>query len=277
MSLISYRYADNVYHLLDPNPHPLATRILLLWFAPLSLLLCGTAPAKIAAAFLMIASYLVFYLSELRSAVLIPVALCILAVMLGRLRLRYMMALFISLFIVIVYFLYHLPELKMGKTYEPTYYRAENYPFSLHIALKHPFFGIGIRAPREEFFNDYDIKYPYVARDTFLESVSRIRSSENIFLTIMAEVGFPFLILYNFSLAILLRGLVQRIAPCSQSCVLPPFALLLPLSAALIHCLVFDALLHPQVCWFFHILLGLIPLGDRVERIESGKKFNGFP
>jgi hypothetical protein len=41
------------------------------------------------------------------------------------------------------------------------------------------------------------------------------------------------------------------------------FALLLPILASLMYFQLFDALLFPQICWFFHIVLGLIPTGSR--------------
>jgi hypothetical protein len=42
--------------------------------------------------------------------------------------------------------------------------------------------------------------------------------------------------------------------------VVPPLALMLPLVTALLSFFVYDILLHPQVCWFFSVLLGLIPM-----------------
>ena len=267
-SLTSYLQVGNVYSFLDPNPHPLATKILLLWFAPLTLLVTGSRSAKALAVFLIVASYLVFYLSSLRSAVLIPFALCIVAFLFQRFSLRYLLSIIGVLLVVIIYFFGHLPDWKLGKEYEPAYYRVENYPFSWHIATKHPFLGIGLRAPREEFLKDYETKYPYVSKEQFLGSVQTIRSSENIFLTFMVEVGFPFILFYGVSLFVLLRQLLHRIGPVEHTDALPPIALLLPLTAALLHCLVFDALLHPQVSWFFHILLGLIPTGREEE--EAG-------
>ncbi|MHC1745037.1 MAG: O-antigen ligase family protein [Syntrophobacteraceae bacterium] len=320
LSLISYHHAGNVYHFLDPNPHPLATKVLLLWFAPLTLLFGGSRLTKAAAALLILVSYLVFYLSALRSAVLIPLALCMVVVLFRRSAIKYILSVAVVLLIVIIYFFHHLPEYKIGKEYEPAYYRVENYPFSWHIATKYPFLGIGLRAPRDELFKDYEIKYPHVTREKFLDSVTTIRSSENIFLTFMAEVGLPFLLLYLVAIFIVLRRLLRRIdlsettgalnavdlrtkcykfppsggikggvtvcpftentppAPLKGGSVwlestaltgaLPSVALFLPLTAALLHCLVFDALLHPQVNWFFHILLGLIPSGSDVE--EAG-------
>ena len=40
---------------------------------------------------------------------------------------------------------------------------------------------------------------------------------------------------------------------------LHPLVLLFPLTVALVHFQLFDGLLFPQNCWFFHLLLGLIP------------------
>jgi hypothetical protein len=253
----------DINQFMDANPHTLVAKILLLWFAPLSLLLGRSYPAKIAAVLLLTLSYWVFYLSGLRSAVLIPLILGIMAVLFGVLRLKYLVIILIPLLVIIGYFFHHLPQVKIGKEFEPAYYRVENYPFSWHIALKHPFLGIGLWAPRDEFLKDYEIKYPYATREDFIHSLKRVRTSENIFLTFMAELGFPFLILYLGSLAVLFTRLVKRVARPSPACFLPPLALLLPLCAALLHFQVLDGLMHPQISWFFHILLGLIPPGDR--------------
>jgi hypothetical protein len=42
---------------------------------------------------------------------------------------------------------------------------------------------------------------------------------------------------------------------------LHPLMLLFPLTMALVHFQFYDGLLFPQSCWFFHLLLGLIPPG----------------
>ena len=44
---------------------------------------------------------------------------------------------------------------------------------------------------------------------------------------------------------------------------IPHLALILPLTAWAVHSMVFDSLLHPQICWFVHILLGLLVNSDR--------------
>jgi hypothetical protein len=249
-----------LHEFLDVNPHPLADRVMLLSFAPLTFILWREKTLMTVSIGLLAVAYGSFYFTSLRSAMLIPVCLGLLAVFLGAVRLRYFVAVLIPLVVVMVFFFHQLPQSKMGPQFEPTYYRAENYPFSWHIATKHPLFGIGLRAPRERFLDDYEIKYPYVTKEKFAASVARVVTSENTFLTFMAELGFPFLLIYCGALVILLARLVRLFKNPEPQAGLPPLALLLPILAGLLHFQVLDGLLHPQISWFFHILLGMIPV-----------------
>lgn len=244
---------------LDSNPHPLANRILLLWFAPLSLLFGGGPVAWAVAGALLGGSYVVFYLSMLRSAMVIPPVLAVAAALFRYLRMRYLVVILVPVAIVGAWFFLHLPHQKMAREHEPTYYRAESYPFSLHVALKNPILGVGLRAPRDEYLEDYRIVYPYVTMERFAGSVRRITTSENVFLTFMTELGIPFVVLYSACIVMLLVRLVRAVRRGSESAVIHPLALFLPILAALIHYQVLDGLFHPQLNWFFHLLLGLIP------------------
>lgn len=248
-----------VHQALDTNPHPLANRILLLWFAPLSLLFGGGLVAWLWTAALLAGSYLVFYLSMLRSAMLIPLVLAAEAAIFRYLRMRYLVVLLVPAVAIIVWFFFHLPYEKMAREHEPTYYRAESYPFSLKVALKNPILGVGLRAPRDEYLEDYRIVYPYVTMEQFAGSVRRVTTSENVFLTFMAELGIPFVTLYSACIVVLLVRLIRAIRRSSGPQVIHPLALLMAISAGLIHYQVLDGLFHPQLNWFFHLLLGLIP------------------
>lgn len=258
LSILGHIVGGDIIYFLDVNKHPVACRILLLWFAPLALILRGGKLNIILGVSLLCLSYVVFLLGNLRSAALIPVALGVIAVISGAVRLRYFTALLIPLTLILGVFFYSLPKEKIGLDYEPAYYRAENYPFSWHIAKKHSILGIGLRAPREDYLEDYEIKYPYATKDKFSESVRYIESSENIFLTFMVDLGFPFLILYIASIVILLFRLIRMVRKPDPRSYLPPLALLLPLTAGLLDFQILDGLLHPQISWFFHILLGMI-------------------
>jgi len=165
---------------------------------------------------------------------------------------------------ILVYSIRHLPVERTGLQYEPAYYRVESIMFSWHVAVKHPFLGIGLLTPREDFLQDYVIKYPYVTREKFRHSLASIKVADNMFLTLMVGVGFPFLLLYSSSLILLLARLRRTIGAHPAVTLIPPLALFLPLAGAFLTFLVYDLLLHPQVCWFFHLLLGLIP-GNREQ------------
>jgi hypothetical protein len=156
-------------------------------------------------------------------------------------------------------FFSHLPIQKLKPHYEPAYYRVENYPFSWRIAVQNPFFGNGLRAPREKYLENYEVLYPYNTKEKFADSTKRIVVSENIFLTFMADLGFPFLIIYVGSVSVLLIRLIRSASQPGQHDFVPALAVLLPLLGAFMHFLVLDGLLHPHVSWFFHILLGMIP------------------
>ena len=50
--------------------------------------------------------------------------------------------------------------------------------------------------------------------------------------------------------------------------VLPPLALLCSLALALVHWQLYDGLLFAQNSWFFHILLGLIPVATTAPVVQ---------
>jgi hypothetical protein len=258
VGLVSYLLSGKITTAMDPKYHSLATKTMLLWFAPLTLL-WGSLSRRILGAVLIGLSYLLFSLTELRSAMLLPLILGLLAVCIGRLRVRYFLLILLASSALLFYFIRHLPYYKMGMEYEPAYYRVENITFSWHIAMKHPVLGIGLLTPREEFLKDYEIKYPYVTREEFSNSLRAIKVADNMLLTFMVGVGLPFVLIYCFSLIKLMQVLVGAIYTQTHPVPIPPLALFLPLVGALLSFFIYDILLHPQVCWFFHLLLGLIP------------------
>lgn len=258
IAVAGYLDAGKIEAFLDANRHPVASRIMLLSFAPLVLILRGGRGRAALGFGLLTFSYLLFYLTNLRSAVLIPIVLGVLATFFGAIRLKHMVAALIPLAVLVGYFWWSLSPNYRGIQYEPVYYRIESYPFSWHVAVKHPWLGNGLRAPREEYLEDYEIKYPYVSREEFAASMREMVTSENIFLSMMAELGLPFVILYTGSLGVLLWRLVGMVRNRDPGIFIPPLAMLLALATGVLHFLVFDGLYHPQISWFFHTLLGLI-------------------
>jgi len=100
--------------------------------------------------------------------------------------------------------------------------------------------------------------YPYVSKDTFKEWVKSLRTSENTPLTFLVDLGFPFVIIYCGALIAIVLRLVRVAFQPRVGSFPHPLALLLPIIAAILHFQVLDGLFHPQIGWFFHILLGMV-------------------
>src|SRR5208282_4503342 len=163
----------------------------------------------------------------------IPLGLCLIISLLKAIRLAYTLLILIAVLLGIAFFHNNIPWYKVKKGNENVYYRLENFPFSWKIAKKHPVIGIGLRSPRVRFLDSYEIKYPYVEKETFSKSVNTIVGSDNMFLTHMFNKVTPIFLFH-------------------------PLALLIPIAATLLHFLMYDGLLFPQISWFFHLLLGII-------------------
>lgn len=256
-------YDGNINDLLrGTGKHPLANRIMLLWFAPLAFIATGTGLQRLLSWGAMALSYGAILLSGLRTTVLMPVVLGVASILLGILPLRWTLAaLVVSVLLAAGFFTMFPEEFKVITTSdrEEVYYRLENYPFSLHIVEKHPLLGVGLRTDRMPFYEDYEVLYPHVSRRQFKESMQAIVTSENSLLTMMTGFGLPFTIIYLAGLlwtyGCLIISMVRL--PSSQSMAL--LSLFLPITAGLTYAQIYDAVMYPQICWLFHLLLGMAP------------------
>jgi hypothetical protein len=140
-----------------------------------------------------------------------------------------------------------------------TYIRVENYFFSLNLAERHPLLGIGLCAPRRPYLEKYDIVYPYVTKERFWNDLAENRTSENQFLTLMSDMGLPFVVLYIIVLVVFAKRLITAARRGTGDSCIPALAILLGFSGELLHFMFYDGLLNPGICWYFHIFLGLVP------------------
>jgi len=106
---------------------------------------------------------------------------------------------------------------------------------------------------------DYQPHYPAITKEEFTRISRNIVSADNQFLTMMVGLGLPFTLTYLAALGMLLARLGGLAANPPAGLFLHPLVLLFPLTMGLVHLQFFDGLLFPQSCWFFHLLLGLIP------------------
>jgi hypothetical protein len=257
-NLLSYMVFAYTKHYTEGWAHPFTNVILLLSFAPLTLLRQKSRPLLAVGIALLGLSYLTLCLSERISVVFIPLGVCLVGALFGALRWKYFLLICLVMAMVVGVFHQKIIWHKLSMAYPA--YRVENFPFSWSIAKKHPWFGIGLRAPREQFIRDYTPTYPAVTKEQFSRTVRDIVSADNQFLTLLVGLGLPFTLTYLAALGILLAKLVRQAFKPPPGLFFHPLVLLFPLTMALVHFQLFDGLLFPQCCWFFHVLLGLIPV-----------------
>jgi len=276
LSFMGYFSSGKITHFFDPNYHSPTDIIFLLSFAPLTLVTERSRPKVILGVVLLGLSYIILCLSGSLSVVLITQGLFLAIALMGRLPVKYILMVLIIMCLVPIgrgkdrpaglYVVQHIMAQKTIKEHVSVYYRIENINLSWRIALEHPLLGIGLRTSRDKFLENYQPRYPYVTKEKFARKVDEVVSSDNMLLTMLAGLGFPFLIIYSASLTLLFWRLSHMVRGPSFMAPFPALAVLLPLAASFLHFQFFDGLLFPQLSWFFHILLGLIPTAGGKER-----------
>lgn len=276
LSLAGYLLGGTIeYYFFDGSNHPLVNLIFLLSFAPLTLLGQKSRPLRLLGVVLLGLGYVVLCLSQRLSVVFIPIGLGLVGMLFGAWRWKHALAALLVVGLVIGLFSHQILWFKLNKQYPS--YRLENISFSWSIIRQHPLLGIGLRTPRERFLQDYQIRYPYDTKEEFVRNVREIVTPDNQILSFLVGLGFPFTIIYCLAVLLLLVRLVGMAFRPPPGHYFPPLVLLVPISLALVHWQVYDGLLFAQNSWFFHILLGLIPMGSAVPAVvETGTNLS-FP
>lgn len=264
LGLWGYYLEGKVDAFLYGNPHPVIGTLFLLAFAPMAMTTMRRPSETVAGLLLLSLTYVTLFAASLQvvtSGVLIPLVLVILIPVVERWGSKRAGALLILVIVITGLSTYFFSHLSPKEFHHPAYqaYRIESYPFSWHIASKHPVWGIGLRTPRDEYVSDYSVSHPQFTKERFENEVRKLVTHENAYLTLMTGLGLPFLCLYAGALLILMARLVRGVFRCRQGPLIEQWTLLVPLVASLLHSLVVDTLLYPQIAWYFHILLGLIP------------------
>jgi hypothetical protein len=249
----------------NTNPHALVNVLMLLSSAPLALL-SSRRPVQVLAGILSLSgALLVLYVAAtatgLKSALFAPATALVILVALGAWRFKTLAPGFVILLLATAMTAHSVVNSPAEKSLADSLsYRVESYPFSLHVANRSPLLGIGLRQSREEFVDGYEIQHPSFTPENFRNLVSELVTSENAFLTFLCGLGYPFTALYISALSVILFRLMRSIHKPPESSGLPPSALFLPITCSLLHSLVVDTLLYPQINWFFHLFLGMVPL-----------------
>lgn len=276
LAVLGMALSGKIHQFVDIHWHPTASRILLLSFAPLALITASPSPGlKMLGIGYLVVGYAILWAAGeyigMESVVMIPAALCLLAACFYRWKRAQLTAVIGVLLVMSFAIGRHVAvhPTHVAKSHISVAYRIENIFFSWHLAKTHPLLGIGLWAPRERYLDDYDIVYPHVTKERFAQWTKKYRTSENTVLTFLGDLGFPFLLIYSLSLVAILSCLIRHALARSTEMYPHPIALLLPLAGLLLHLQVYEGLFQPQVSWFFHVLLGMVPMWEPGPRIES--------
>ncbi len=263
LALLGLYLTGKPHEFIDGHWHPVGSRLLLMSFAPLSLLLGDVRRDRIIGGIILlvdlIAIYIVGRYAMMESLLIIPAILCVVAFFLFKWTrvTRKILAVILLLTLAAAVFFAYLNPKRLNRDHISVSYRIESLFFSIDIASKHPWLGNGLWAPRISSLEGYTLHYPYLSRDQFSKWVIEYRTSENLYLTFLADLGIPFFILYFGSVLYILLNLLRSSRKQTSCCVFHSAAIFLPLIAECLRFLLLDDLFHPQSSWFFHILLGL--------------------
>ncbi len=244
--------------------HLLVDIILLLSFSSLALMISASLLGKIFGVSLLVLSYVALYIcgvTAVDSAVLIPSVILIPGLILTLSRSKSRLAPIIIVLFAVAITAHFLSWESTKKHYSNDYNwgRLEFYTFSAHVAKQSPWFGIGLRTPRTPYVSDYKGWHRSYSEKEFEQFISWAVSSQNIFLTFMVGFGSPFAAIYLFAIVFLMVRLFRATLNPASDGPIPPLALFLPITGAMLHFLVMDILLMPTIAWFFHVLLAMIP------------------
>ena len=275
LALLGLYLTGKPHQFLDFHWHPVGSRLLLMSFAPLSLLFGNVRRDRILGGIILSADLITIYIvgryAFIESILIIPAIVSVIAFFVFKWTgaSRRIMATILALTVVAgVFFAYANPK-NLNRDHISVAYRVESLFFSIDIASKHPWLGNGLWAPRDSLAKDYTLHYPFVSAEQFSEWVRNQRTSEDLYLTFLADLGVPFVILYFGSVMYLLIKLVQMSRRPDSNLGFHPAAILLPLLAECLRFIVVDDLFEPQLSWFFHILLGLVAAGIVMSRNQS--------
>lgn len=274
LSLWGYTVYGRVDYYIFLNSHQVINTSLLLLFGPLTLINRRKFHTMVPGILLTILCVVVLFLAALQtqiSGILAPlgavILLAIFAIFRSKTVAGQFLLLIVAMAIAACFFAYWNKKDTSRIEYET--YRIESYPFSWHVAKKHPLFGVGLRTPRDELLTDYEIKHPALTREQFASELHTLVTPENAFLALLTGLGIPFFALYCCALALLLIWLVRTLyRPPPTPGTLSSWVLLVPLAGSLLHSLTTDTLMLPQIVWYFHLLLGLIAKPEPVEARE---------
>ena len=257
IEIINYLFTNNDLIILN-HAIPLGTLVILLSLGPLSMLVSAQKRLKILSMFLVIMGLILIYLTNKRGTFLAIAGMALAWIYYRYIRksiyvIILLIASIISLFIGWQYY----KSLDKNIPYHNSIlHRLELYPFALHVYLKHPFFGTGLRAySHESYLNDYQVHNKTL--DSFNKTVIDLQTFDNMLLTGLVELGSIMTICYLGLIFYIIYRYCRNTQPFSLNHK-KELVLLLPILGLAIHSMTYDSLIFPQINWLFHVQLGIL-------------------
>lgn len=240
------------------NPIPLGTLLLLLSPGPVRLLMSGQKWPLTAGWILTGLGLSLLLLTEKRGTFLALIAIGCAWLFFKNSRLKLTLSILLILIALIVPFKglsYYRSLDQKNLSHLNILHRLELYPFGLHVYLKHPFFGIGLRPfTHETYLSDYRIKQDL---NLFTYMVKDLQTFDNMLLTALVELGSLMTLTYLALIVLIVGKYWRKLQPLAQSPPLNLYRVLVLLGFA-VHSMTYDSLLFPSVNWLFHVQLGIL-------------------
>lgn len=197
-------------------------------------------------------------LTEKRGTFLAIIAMGLAWLLLKRTRLSLVLAAFL-IFIALIVPFKNLNSYKSLDQNIPSHfnilYRLEMYPFALHVYLKHPVFGIGLRPyTHENYLSDYQ---DHLHLKLFSQTVKELQTFDNMLLTSFVELGTLMTLAYLSLITLIIVKYCRKLRPVAQSSPVDLYRLLVLVGFA-VHSMTYDSLLFPSVNWLFHVQIGIL-------------------
>lgn len=264
---IAYGFGAPFFHV---HHHAMANILLLFAAGPFTLFnRAASWKGKTLATGILALGFGAAYLIGSRFVILLPFVLLPLLGGFRRIKPLHLLGGMLLFLTIAAAFFHQLPDKVLRlHDYESVFYRVETIPTAMHIVPQRPFFGIGLRASREPYLKDYELQTGLTSTKGFMDVIRKNVTFDNMLTTMLVGTGLIPTLLYLVLLATYCRRLLlsQKNIPKSG---LTYRAIGLAVTCCLIHFLVHDGLLYPQINWNFHLLLGLVAQDEK----QHGARF----
>jgi len=242
----------------DVHHHAMSNMLIVLAVGPLTFFMrAKTRVKKTIWLGVLLLGFGAAYLIGSRFTILLPFVLLPLALCSGCMCKRYTFAATLLFLGVAAFFFSQNPgKLFYLKDYESVFYRVEGVPTAMHIAKQRPLFGIGLRASRVPYLEDYEMHTDLTDSYSYMAVVESNVTSDNMLATMVVGLGLLPTALYIAMLTAYGRRLVRSFW-VGRDAGLDYRMIGLVLFCCLVHFTIQDGLLYPQISWYFHLLLGV--------------------